>query len=100
MPIASGVAVLLVIVILRPTVLVVNEDGFGVRARRLQNRLAVPWSDVADVGRGEQDSVLITPTPGPDGESRPRLELRGAGAAGAEQIIALLCSYLAAHRQA
>jgi hypothetical protein len=60
---AAVLTVFLVARMLRPTRLVVNGNGFGVRAQRYEQCLAVPWSDVAEVVRAEGDRVVIVPSP-------------------------------------
>lgn len=93
--------VLLVHRMLHPTVLVVNRRGFGVRHWRPRRRIALAWPEVERIMRGHDDTVEVVPIVGADpGRPLPRLELRGLGSQGADQVAELLASYLAAHRSA
>lgn len=97
---ACAAGAVLLLRLLRPTVLVVNDRGFGVRSWRRDRCLFVPWADVDTVTAGPQATVLVMLTEGA-GEVGPgaRLELRKLGHAGAEQVLGLLTDYLTAHRQ-
>lgn len=97
---ACAAGAVLLLRLLRPTVLVVNDRGFGVRSWRRDRRLFVPWADVDTVAGGPQGTVLVMLTEGA-GQVGPAacLELRKLGHDGAEQVLNLLSSYFAAHQQ-